>query len=159
MLDWMWKRGWDNEYGGILYFVGVDERPVQEYWHDMKFWWPHNEAEIATLLAWQLTGEERYAAMHAQVHDWSWQHFPDPEHGEWFGYLHRDGTVSNPSKGTLWKGPFHIPRMMLMGWQICEEIETGKETKYAKMRRPERPSNGKARHNLQGKKEKDFPAL
>jgi len=129
MLDWMWKRGWDSEYGGILYFVGVDGRPVQEYWHDMKFWWPHNEAEIATLLAWQLTGEERYAAMHAQVHDWSWQHFPDPEHGEWFGYLHRDGTVSNPSKGTLWKGPFHIPRMMLMGWQICEEIETAKETK------------------------------
>ena len=38
MLDWMWERGWDKEYGGMLYFVGVDGKPVQEYWHDMKFW-------------------------------------------------------------------------------------------------------------------------
>ena len=30
---------------------------MQEYWHDMKFWWPHNEAIIATLLAYQLTGD------------------------------------------------------------------------------------------------------
>ena len=21
--------------------------------------------------------------------------FPDPEHGEWFGYLHRDGSISS----------------------------------------------------------------
>jgi len=28
---------------------------VQEYWQDMKFWWPHNEAIIATLLAYTLT--------------------------------------------------------------------------------------------------------
>ncbi|MCA9218048.1 MAG: AGE family epimerase/isomerase, partial [Planctomycetales bacterium] len=36
MLDWMWKRGWDEEYGGLLYFVDVYGLPVQEYWHDMK---------------------------------------------------------------------------------------------------------------------------
>ncbi|MHB8899157.1 MAG: AGE family epimerase/isomerase, partial [Thermoguttaceae bacterium] len=42
MLDWMWQRGWDEEYGGILYFRDVFHRPVQEYWHDMKFWWPQN---------------------------------------------------------------------------------------------------------------------
>jgi len=53
----------------------------------MKFWWPHNEAIIATLLAWRLTGEERYARWHRQVHDWSFAHFADPEYGEWFGYL------------------------------------------------------------------------
>jgi len=122
MLDWMWSRGWDEEFGGLLYFVGVDGKPVQEYWHDMKFWWPHNEAIIATLLAYQLTGEQRYARMHEQVHDWSWAHFPDPEYGEWFGYLRRDGAVSSPVKGTLWKGPFHVPRMMLTCWKICEEL-------------------------------------
>ncbi|MGY8640145.1 MAG: AGE family epimerase/isomerase [Verrucomicrobiales bacterium] len=122
MLDWMWARGWDNEFGGMLYFVGVDGKPVQEYWHDMKFWWPHDEAIIATLLAYQLTGARRYAEMHQQVHDWTWAHFPDPEFGEWFGYLRRDGAVSSPVKGTLWKGPFHTPRMMLTCWQICEEM-------------------------------------
>jgi N-acylglucosamine 2-epimerase len=121
MLDWMWARGWDTEYGGMLYFVGVDGRPVQEYWHDMKFWWPHNETEIAALLAWQLTGEERYREMHQQVHDWAWAHFPDPEYGEWYGYLRRDGVVSSSVKGNLWKGPFHLPRMLLTCWQICDE--------------------------------------
>jgi N-acylglucosamine 2-epimerase len=120
MLDWMWQRGWDREYGGILYFVDVHGLPVQEYWHDMKFWWPHNETVIATLLAHLLTGDERYAEMHRQVHEWSFAHFPDPEFGEWFGYLHRDGRLSVPLKGNLWKGPFHLPRMLLASWQMID---------------------------------------
>ncbi len=119
ILDWMWARGWDNEHGGLLYFTDVFGKPVQEYWHDMKFWWPHCEAIIATLLAWKLTGEPRYAAMHAQVHDWSFAHFPDREHGEWYGYLHRDGTVSQRAKGNMFKGPFHLPRMLLFCSEEC----------------------------------------
>jgi N-acylglucosamine 2-epimerase len=117
ILDWMWTRGWDAEHGGLLYFTDLYGKPVQEYWHDMKFWWPHCEAIIATLLAWQLTGEPRFASMHAQVHAWSFRNFADAEHGEWFGYLHRDGRVSSRAKGTLYKGPFHLPRMLWYCWQ------------------------------------------
>lgn len=123
MLDWMWDRGWDAEYGGMLYFRDVYDKPVQEYWQDMKFWWPHNETIIAALLAYQLTGKEKYAQMHKQVHDWSYQYFPDAEHGEWYGYLHRDGRISVPIKGNLWKGPFHLPRMELLCWRILEEMK------------------------------------
>ena len=122
MLDWMWKRGWDDEFGGILYFRDVKGLPVQEYWQDMKFWWPQNEAIIATLLAYQLTGDEKYATWHGQIHDWAHQHFPDREFGEWFGYLHRDGRISVPLKGNLWKGPFHLPRMQWYCWRVLEEI-------------------------------------
>ena len=125
MLDWMWERGWDSEYGGIFYFRDVHDKPVQEYWHDMKFWWPHDETIIATLLAWQLTGDQKYARMHRLVHDWSHRHFADPKHGEWYGYLHRDGRVSVPLKGNLWKSFFHHPRMQWYAWQLCEEM--GKE--------------------------------
>ncbi len=121
MLDWMWEHGWDQEHGGLYYFRDVRGLPVQEYWHDMKFWWPHCEAMIATLLAWKLTGEERYARWHQQVHDWSFSHFPDRIHGEWYGYLHRDGRLSVPLKGNLWKGPFHLPRMLLYSWQLLAE--------------------------------------
>ncbi|MGI9457118.1 MAG: AGE family epimerase/isomerase, partial [Aeoliella sp.] len=120
MLDWMWARGWDKEYGGLLYFTDVYRLPVQEYWHDMKFWWPHNEAIIATLMAHLLTGEDRYAQWHQQIHNWSYEHFPDREQGEWYGYLHRDGRVSVPLKGNLWKGPFHLPRMQLVCWKLLE---------------------------------------
>lgn len=121
MLDWMWQRGWDEEFGGLLYFVSVDGKPLQEYWHDMKFWWPHNEAIIATSLAFHLTGDEKYFDWHKKIRAWSFQHFADAEHGEWFGYLHRDGTVSNRSKGNMWKGPFHLPRMQLICWRLWAE--------------------------------------
>ena len=119
ILDWMWERGWDTEHGGLLYFTDLCGKPVQEYWHDMKFWWPHNEALIATLLAWKLTGDSRHATRHAQVHDWSFAHFPDKEHGEWFGYLHRDGSLSQCAKGNLFKGPFHLPRAL---WFCAQEL-------------------------------------
>lgn len=110
MLDYMWERGWDKEHGGILYFRDVYNKPVQEYWQDMKFWWPHNEVIIATLLAYTITGDEKYAKWHKMVHDYSYQHFHDKEHGEWFGYLHRDGSLAQSAKGNMFKGPFHLPR-------------------------------------------------
>ncbi len=122
MLDWMWEIGWDKEFGGLFYFRDVKGLPVQEYWHDMKFWWPHNEAVIASLMAYQMTGDQKYAGWHEDVHQWAFKHFPDPEFGEWFGYLHRDGRLSVPLKGNHWKGPFHIPRMYFMAWKICESI-------------------------------------
>lgn len=110
MLDYMWERGWDTEYGGIIYFRDVYNKPVQEYWQDMKFWWPQNETIIATLLAYLMTGNEKYAQWHQQIHEYAYSHFRDAAHGEWFGYLHRDGSVAQTAKGNLYKGPFHLPR-------------------------------------------------
>ncbi|XZE52763.1 AGE family epimerase/isomerase [Planctomycetaceae bacterium SH139] len=121
MLDWMWERGWDTQHGGLRYFVSIDSRPIQEYWHEMKFWWPHNEAVIASLMAFLLTDDPKYADMHNQVHGWSHAHFGDPVHGEWFGYLNRDGSLSSSLKGNLWKGPFHLPRMQLTCWQLLRD--------------------------------------
>lgn len=127
ILDCMWERGWDKEHGGLFYFRDLHGLPVQEYWHDMKFWWPHCEAIIATLMAWKATGDEKYARWHQQVHDWSFAHFPDAEHGEWYGYLHRDGTPSVRLKGNLWKGPFHLPRMLWMGGEMLGSADTANE--------------------------------
>jgi N-acylglucosamine 2-epimerase len=127
MLDYMWKRGWDEAFGGFFYYRDVYEKPVQEYWHDMKFWWPHNEAIIATLLAYLISGEDKYAHMHQQVHEYSYQNFLDKEHGEWFGYLHRDGRISVPLKGNMFKGPFHLPRQEWYCWKILQDHLIGKE--------------------------------
>jgi len=110
MLDYMWERGGDKEHGGILYFRDVYNKPVQEYWQDMKFWWPQNETIIATLLAYLITGNEKYAQWHKLIHDYAYSHFHDKENGEWFGYLHWDGAIAQTAKGNLFKGPFHLPR-------------------------------------------------
>jgi N-acylglucosamine 2-epimerase len=111
IIRWSLAMGWDPQYGGLVYFSDARGLPSAEYAHDMKLWWPHNEAIIATLLAYQLTHDDEYADWHERVHEWAYAHFPDPRHGEWFGYLHRDGSVSTRLKGNLWKGPFHLPRM------------------------------------------------
>ncbi len=125
MLDYMWQRGWDEEHGGILYFTSLHGTPVQEYWHDMKFWWPHNETIIATLLAYQLTGDMKYAEWHTKVNNWAYKYFHDKKHGEWFGYLHRDGSLSSTLKGNLWKSPFHLPRMQLECLKITDQMLAG----------------------------------
>ncbi len=122
MLDYMWERGWDNEHGGILYFRDVYNKPVQEYWQDMKFWWPHNEVIITTLMAYLLTGKEKYAEWHHMVHEYAYKHFHDKQHGEWFGYLHRDGTIAQTAKGNLFKGPFHLPRQEWYCWKLLSAL-------------------------------------
>ena len=53
-----------------------------------------------------------------KLHEYIFSHFPDIEYGEWYGYLHRDGTVSHTQKGSLWKGPYHLPRCLM----LCEMI-------------------------------------
>ena len=122
ILDWSWKWGWDEQYGGIINFKDCKNLPPQDYSQDMKFWWPQTEAIIATLYAYLATKDEKYLEMHKQVSDWTYAHFPDKEFGEWYGYLHRDGTVAQPAKGNIFKGPFHIPRMMIRSYMLCNDI-------------------------------------
>ena len=128
ILDWSWEWGWDKEFGGIINFKDCKNLPPQDYSQDMKFWWPQTEAIIATLYAYLATGNEKYLDMHKQISDWTYTHFPDKECGEWFGYLHRDGTPAQMAKGNLFKGPFHIPRMMIKGYTLCEEILDSKKS-------------------------------
>lgn len=122
ILDWSWEWGWDKEYGGIINFRDCRNLPAQDYSQDMKFWWPQTEAIIATLYAYQATKDEKYLEMHKQISEWTYAHFPDKECGEWYGYLHRDGTVAQPAKGNIFKGPFHIPRMMIRSYLLCKEM-------------------------------------
>ncbi len=122
ILDWSWEWGWDKEFGGIINFMDCKHLPPQDYSQDMKFWWPQTEAIIATLYAYLASRDEKYLIMHKQVSDWTYAHFPDKTYGEWFGYLHRDGTPAQKAKGNLFKGPFHIPRMLIKGCMLCQEI-------------------------------------
>ena len=56
------------------------------------------------------------------VDDYIASHFIDRENGEWYGYLHRDGTIATKIKGNMYKGPFHIPRMYMEAIEIIDSL-------------------------------------
>lgn len=110
---WMAERGWDHEYGGFYYYLDADGFPPEKLeWH-MKLWWVHAEALCAFLHGFEARGDPRFLQWFERVHDWVFSHFPDPEQGEWYGYLYRSGDPSVGLKGGKWKGFFHIPRALL----------------------------------------------
>ena len=129
ILRWSLDWGWDEENGGVLYFTDVYGRPCEQLEHDMKLWWVHNECLIALLMAYNLTGDEYYAQWYEKMHEYVFTHFPDQEFGEWYGYLHRDGSVSHTQKGSLWKGPYHLPRCLMFCEQILAATEKGEKVR------------------------------
>ncbi len=127
IFEWSLDIGWDKEYGGVYYFRDLYNRPCEQLEHDMKLWWVHCECLIASLTAYKLTGEEKYFAWFEKLHEYTFSHFFDKEFGEWYGYLHRDGTVSHTQKGSLWKGPYHLPRCLILCEQILASLYEEKE--------------------------------
>jgi len=114
------ERGWDERYGGLRYILNIDGTPVHNIEADCKLWWPHGEALYATLLGWNLTGRRDLARWYARVHEYAFSRFPDPEFGEWYGYLNRDGSPIWTAKSNGWKGFFHLPRIFLRCYQLLD---------------------------------------
>ena len=108
---------WDQEYGGLYYFLDIKGHPPQQLEWDQKLWWVHLETLVALSMAHRLTGEASYWDWYQRVHDYTWSHFSDGENGEWYGYLNRQGEVLLSLKGGKWKGCFHVPRAMYLCWQ------------------------------------------
>ena len=126
IFDWAIEAGWDREYGGLLYFIDALGKPPEAYEHDMKLWWPHDEILIASLMLYRDTGEEKYLDWFYKTLDYCKKYFSDPEYGEWYGYLRRDGLPTEPPcKGSTFKGPFHLPRMLSMCERMMEELLNG----------------------------------
>ncbi|WP_127138100.1 AGE family epimerase/isomerase [Flagellimonas oceanensis] len=114
------EHGWDKEFGGIRYLTNIDWTPTHELEADLKLWWPHGEALYALLLAWLHTGREDIKVWYYKVHEYTFTRFPDKEHGEWYGYLNREGSPVWSTKANGWKGFFHIPRILFRCHQLLE---------------------------------------
>ncbi|MCM4166547.1 Cellobiose 2-epimerase [Arenibacter antarcticus] len=117
------EYSWDKEYGGIYYFLDAMGKPPQQLEWDQKLWWVHLESLVALAKAYEHTGNKEIKEWYQKVHDYSWSHFSDPENGEWFGYLNREGKPLLTLKGGKWKGCFHVPRAMFQCWKSFENIE------------------------------------
>ena len=122
VFNMAFNMGWDQEYGGILYFMDCLGNPPEAYEHDMKLWWPHNEALIASMMIYRDTGDEKYLEIFDRLLDYCKTYFAD-EYGEWYGYLRRDGKPTQPAcKGSTFKCPFHVPRCLILVDQMMTEI-------------------------------------
>ncbi len=116
------KYGWDLEYGGIFYFQDVKGAPPLQLEWDQKLWWVHLEALVALAKGYIHTRDEEVWAWFMKVHEYTWQHFPDEEYGEWYGYLNRRGEPFLPLKGGKWKGCFHVPRALYQCWRVLDQL-------------------------------------
>ena len=114
--------GWDPEYRGIFYFMDAQGKPLQQLEWDQKLWWVHLESLVALAKGYLLTQEQACMDWFEKVHRYAWEHFPDPEFGEWFGYLNRRGETLLPLKGGKWKGCFHLPRALFQCWKVFDEL-------------------------------------
>jgi N-acylglucosamine 2-epimerase len=123
IVRWSYETGWDDEHGGLFYFLDAEGYPPTQLEWFMKLWWPHTEALYAHLLNYALTGNEEDWARFKRVHNYTFEHFPDPEHGGWFGYLDRQGRRTHECKGAPYKGCFHVPRALLLCWTLLRELE------------------------------------
>lgn len=115
------EKGWDEEYGGIFYFLDAKGQPPEKLEWDQKLWWVHLETLVALAKTYAHNQSPKAAQWFEKVHDYTWEHFRDLERrGEWFGYLNRRGELLLNLKGGKWKGCFHVPRAL---FEISRTLE------------------------------------
>ncbi len=114
--------GWDEERGGIVYFKDILGKPLSKNECMLKAWWPQNEAAVATLLAYEQSGDAFFLDYFLRIDAYAWRHLRDPEYPEWFAYAAVDGRQVHSFKGNRWKGFFHLPRYLLRCIRILEKL-------------------------------------
>jgi N-acylglucosamine 2-epimerase len=118
------ELAWDQEYQGIYYFMDAQGYPLHQLEWDQKLWWVHLETLVALLMGYNLTERSECLKWFERVHHYTWDHFTDADHGEWFGYLNRRGELLLNLKGGKWKGCFHVPRALYLCWQQLEILNS-----------------------------------
>lgn len=121
ILEGSLAMGWDEEFGGLYYFMDIERRPLLQLEASMKLWWPQAEALFATVLAHSRTADARWLTWLERIDEYAFRCFDDPGHGEWFGYRDRQGNLTHTLKGNHYKGCFHVPRALLFSWKTLSE--------------------------------------
>lgn len=130
-VGWLIDRCYDEANGGFLQETDVDGFPkdskkftmyddVKVPW-DAKIWWVQAEALYALAMSSLLTENERHYEYFMKMHHYTETFFHDKAEGEWYSYLYRNNEVLCDKKGTVLKGPYHVPRCILQTYLLIDE--------------------------------------
>jgi mannobiose 2-epimerase len=76
-----------------------------------KHWWPQAEAMVGYFNAFQLSGDEVFAARSLESWDFIQKNIIDKQLGEWYWSVNREGTPqTEKEKAGFWKCPYHNGR-------------------------------------------------
>lgn len=122
ILRWHLERAWDDEVGGLFWWLNIDgEEPYEKNW-SYKLWWPHSEALLACLLGYELSGEAWCMDWYWKIHEYAFKTFPDRENGEWHQRMDRYGKLTTETLVLPVKDPFHMPRAVLFNIEILDRM-------------------------------------
>lgn len=120
-LDWIIKRGYDQKHGGFYELVDVyDHKPEEKFMesqydgtavkYDDKIWWVQVEALYALALSGVTCDNKTHFDYFNKMHNYCKEKFVDTNDCEWYSILDRNNSIKDSRKGSLTKGPYHIPR-------------------------------------------------
>lgn len=125
-VRWHTGAAWDPLWGGLVLALHADWGGPPKWEHyARKFWWVHTETLYALLLSYYHTREDWALEWYDRVHQWTFEHFPNPEWGEWTMRLTESGERPEDLLSLLplpIKDPFHTPRAMVMAIKVLERI-------------------------------------
>ncbi len=117
------ELGWDPRHGGLFLAIDIEgSTDIAWDYADTKLWWPQTEAIYATLLAYELTGEQWCLDWHERIHNYSFSHYPVIGAGEWTQKLDRVGNQISDTVALPVKDPFHLPRALMYSIQSLDRI-------------------------------------
>jgi N-acylglucosamine 2-epimerase len=121
VIRWIAEIGIDKQYGGVFSYLDArGDTPVAIDWYketnslwDDKVFWANAESLCCFAMAYTFTGDDFFLEQFERLHVFCRDHFFDPEFGEWYERLNRDGSVKVSDKGTMWKCAYHVARAVI----------------------------------------------
>jgi len=112
-IRWHLEFGWDEEYGGLFHARDAEGGQARWPFADAKLWWPHTEALVALLMAYEHSRESWCLEWFERVHNYAFSRYPVAKYGEWTQRLDRYGHKLTEIVALPVKDPFHLPRALI----------------------------------------------
>jgi mannobiose 2-epimerase len=121
LVGYSLKFGFDTERGGF-YYTGPLGQPADD---TKKEWWTQAEVLVGTLELYRATRKPEYLDVFKRTLDFVERHHVAPG-GGWFATRKADGSPLSDNRATMWQGPYHTGRALLLSSKWLEAMAANK---------------------------------